>query len=185
MITSIIIGVVAFIIVVYFISTYNRFINLRNGIESTLKQINVALKKRIDMITQIMDSVKGEMKFEKSTLTDITKLRNSATTDMDAKKAKSIDTKTSQILGGLKVQVEAYPDLKSNKNVSQLISSVNTMEEEVARLRYTYNNTIQEFNTKAQTIPSNMVASMFGFNKQKYLEFDENEIKSAPKIKLE
>ena len=183
---TIIIIVVAVIVVLYVISIYNRFINLKNGIESGLKQINVALKKRMDLVGQIVQSVKGGMKFEKSTLTQITALRNSVSKPMDPATTKKIANQSGALVKGLMVQVEAYPDLKSNQNVQQLINSLNQLEEEISRLRYTFNNTVQEFNTKSQMFPSNMVAGMFGFSKQKYLELgNEAELKTAPDINLD
>lgn len=186
MIIGVILVVVAVVVVFYLIMTYNRFINLRNGIESALKQINVALKKRLDLIGQVVDSVKGEMKFEKSTLAEITRMRSAAVADMPADKARQIDHKTNSILSGLKVQLEAYPDLKSHGNVAQLINTMNSVEDEIGRLRYTLNNTVQEYNTKGQMFPSNLIAGMFGFNKEKYLEFGEgDELKTRPKIELQ
>lgn len=182
-----IIGIgVGVIVVFYFIGTYNRFVNLKNGIESNLKQISVALKKRLDLIDQVVASVKGQMKFEKGTLTEVTKLRSGIRGQMDAEQAKKVDAASSKVISGFQIQVENYPNLKSNENVSQLITSVNELEEEISRLRYVYNNTVQEFNTKTQTIPSNIVAGISGFAKNKYLEFDESEstLKKAPKIDL-
>jgi LemA protein len=170
----------------YFVATYNRFINLKNGIESNLKQINVALKKRLDLIGQVLDSVKGQMKFEKGTLTEITAMRsNFSKAAMNVKDAKKVDLATSNFVSGLNVQLENYPNLRSNEQVKQLIDSINGLEEEVSRLRYVYNNTVQEFNTKRQTIPSNIVAGICGFSKTSYLEFEEGEsLKKAPKIDL-
>ncbi|NOX71502.1 MAG: LemA family protein [Candidatus Micrarchaeota archaeon] len=186
MLIEIIIAVVVLAVVAYFISAYNRFVNLRNGIESGLKQINVALKKRVDLIGQVVDSVKGEMKFEKDTLTQVTKLRSAARPDMTSAEAKEVDNAARSIFSGLKVQVENYPNLKSNENVKQLIDSINSMEDEISRLRYTYNNTVQEFNTRCQSIPSNIVAKLGGFDKKSYLQFEETEteLKKAPKISL-
>lgn len=182
----IIIAVLVVILIFWLIGVYNRFINLRNGIESNLKQITVALKKRFDLIEQVVSSVKGQMKFEKGTLTEITALRSKVGGSMTAAQAKSADAAMSKFVSGLNVQVENYPTLKSNENVKQLIDSINSLEEEISRLRYVYNNTVQEFNTKTQTVPSNIVANMFGFGKTKYLEFDESDsvLKKAPKIDL-
>lgn len=186
-IVGIIVIVVAVIILLWAVGVYNRFVNLKNGIESNLKQISVALKKRLDLIGQVMDSVKGQMKFEKGTLTEVTKMRAGVTSNMSAEKAKQVDAASNKFLSGLSVQVENYPNLKSNEQVAQLITSINGLEDEISRLRYVYNNTVQEFNTKTQTIPTNMIASIGGFSKTKYLEFDETdkELKQAPKIKLE
>lgn len=182
-----IIGIVVGVIILgYIVATYNRFINLKNGIESNFKQISVALKKRLDLIEQVVSSVKGQMKFEKSTLTDITKLRAQAKGTMSPETAKKVDAASQKLISGFQVQVENYPNLKSNENVSQLIDSINQLEEEISRLRYVYNNTVQEFNTKSQTIPSNIVAGLFGFGKTNYLEFEQTteQLNKAPKIDL-
>lgn len=181
-----IILIVAVVIVLWIVAVYNRFINLRNGIESTFNQISVALKKRLDMIGQIVDSTKGMMKFEKSTLTEVTKLRQAGKGSITPAKADQLLAATNKLAGSIAVQVEAYPKLTSNENVKQLISSVQEMEDEISRLRYTYNNTIQEFNTKRETIPSSIVAGMFGFNKKKYLEMKESaaELEKRPDTKL-
>lgn len=185
-ILGIVIIVVAAILVLWFFGVYNRFVRLKNGIESGLKQINVALKKRLDLIDQVVSSVKGQMNFEKGTLTEITKMRSSVNAGMDAAKAKKVDAASANILAGLRVQVEAYPQLKSNENVKQLIDSINSLEEEISRLRYVFNNTVQEFNTKRQTVPSNIVAGLAGFSKTEYLAFEEPEttLKKAPKVDL-
>ena len=183
---TVIIIILVVIVLGYFIGVYNRFINLKNGIESGLRQISVALKKRMDLVGQIVDSVKGEMKFEKSTLTEVTKLRGAVTQEADPAAIKELADQTGTLVRGLMVQVEAYPDLKANTTVQQLISTLNDVETEISRLRYTFNNTVQEFNTKRQMFPSNTVAGLFGFNKQHYLEFSNEEaIQEAPKINLD
>ena len=174
MLVLIYLGIVA-LIVLFVAMTYNRFINLKNGIESTLQQINVALKKRLDMIGQIVDATKGQMKFEKSTLTEVTKLRTQAAGNLTSAEAQKLAAQTSKLAGSIAIQVEAYPKLSSNENVKQLINSVETAEQEIAQLRYTYNNMVQEFNTKTETVPSNMIASMFGFAKTHYLKMQEDQ----------
>ncbi len=185
MISTIIIGIIILLIIIYVITVYNRFIRLKHGIEANYKQIKVALKKRLDLISQVVESVKGEMKFEKETLTEITRMRSEAGKETSPEQTKELENKSRNILAGLKVQVENYPNLKANENVKQLINSINELEEEISRLRYVYNNTIQEFNTKSEVFPSNIIAGLFGFNKQKYLSFEEEEkLEEAPKIKL-
>jgi len=182
----ILIVVVVVLFALYYFSTYNRFINLKNGIESNLEQINVGLKKRLDLIAQVVESVKGQMKFEKGTLENITQMRSQINQATTPDKAQKINEVTNKFMSGLNVQVENYPNLKSNENVTQLINSINGLEEEISRLRYVYNNTVQEFNTKTQTIPSNLVAAISGFAKNKYLEFaeDKKTLEKAPKIDL-
>ncbi len=176
-------GIIIVLFLVYLVSVYNSFVVLKNGIESNFKQIKVALKKRLDLITQVVSAVKGEMKFEKSTLTEITKLRSGNIDELSPEKVRDLDRKSSSILSSLKVQVENYPNLKANENVKQLIKSINDLEEEISRLRYTYNNTIQEYNTKRDLFPTNIFASILGFKRQNYLSFEEN-VDERPKIDL-
>jgi len=169
------------------IGIYNRFINLKNGIESTFNQINVALKKRIDLISQLVEATRGYMKYEKETLTKITELRSKVLSgNVDANNIKQIERETRQILGNIMVQVENYPDLKANENVSKLMDNIKEVEDEIARLRYTYNNIVQEYNTMTETVPSNIVASLFHFTKKPYLQFEESqkELNKRPKIDL-
>ena len=169
------------------IGIYNRFINLKNGIESTFNQINVALKKRIDLISQLVEATRGYMKYEKETLTKITELRSKVLSgNVDANNIKQIERESRQILGNIMVQVENYPDLKANENVSKLMDNIKEVEDEIARLRYTYNNIVQEYNTMTETVPSNIVASLFHFTKKPYLQFEESqkELNKRPKIDL-
>jgi len=185
--TLIIILVILFLILIWFVTTYNRFINLKNGIESTFNQINVALKKRIDLISQLVEATRGYMKYEKETLTKITELRSKVLSgNVDANNIKQIERESRQILGNIMVQVENYPDLKANENVSKLMDNIKEVEDEIARLRYTYNNIVQEYNTMVESIPSNIVASLFHFTKKPYLQFEESqqELNKRPKIEF-
>jgi LemA protein len=184
--TLIIVIVVIFLIILWFVGGYNRFVNLKNGIESTFNQINVALKKRLDLISQLVEATKGYMKFEKETLTKITELRSRVLSSSNVEDVQQIERETRQILGNIMVQVENYPDLKASQNVSQLMNSIKEVEDEIARLRYTYNNIVQEFNTLTETIPSNFIAKLFGFSKREYLQFEETqqELNKRPKIDL-
>ncbi len=185
-ILTIIIIVVVVLILFYLIGMYNRFVTLKNGIESNLKQISVAMKKRMDLISQVVNAVKGEMKFEKSTLTEVTKLRSAFNKSVDPSAMKNLSSQSDSLMKGIMVQLEAYPNLKANTNVQQLIDTLHNVEDEISRLRYTFNNTVQEFNTKTQMFPSNIIAGMFGFNKTNYLVFDnEEEIKNAPEVNLD
>ncbi|MBI3034071.1 LemA family protein [Candidatus Woesearchaeota archaeon] len=166
-------GVGVVLVGVYAMATYNRFINLRNGIESSFNQINVALKKRLDLIGEVVDSTKGIMKFEKGTLTEITKLRGQAAGNLTPELAAKLSNATGRIAGAISVQVEAYPKLSSNENVKQLVDSLQEVEQQIAQLRYTYNNTVQEFNTSREMFPSSIIAGMFGFSKNSYLQMKE------------
>ncbi len=166
----------------YSVSVYNRFQTLRNGAEATLGQIKVALKKRLDMLTQLVDTVKSYAKFEKETLENITSLRSSVLKATSASQVSEIDRKSGQILGNILVTLENYPDLKTSQVVMELTSAIKNVEDEIARQRYTYNNIVQEYNTLADRFPSNMIANSFGFKKLDYLKFEED-INKTPNLK--
>ena len=168
----VIIIVVLLLVIVYFISIYNRFQTLKNGSLATLSQIRVALKKRLDMISQLLDSVQSYAKFEKATFEKITEMRANVL-KADTGTIANIEAESRKILGNILVSVENYPDLKTSEPVKKLMDSVKDIEDEMARHRYTYNNIIQEFNTMTDVVPSNIVASIFRFMRLDYLDFEE------------
>ena len=173
---SLIIGIVILLVVIIFLlyitAIYNKFKRLKNAGDATLGQIKVALKKRLDMLSELVDSVKSYAKFEKTTLENITKMRSEVMKG-GIKDIKKIDDASRKILGDIKVAVENYPELKTSETVNKLMESTASVEDEIARHRYTYNNIVQEYNTMIDVVPSNMIASMFSFKKMEYLEFEE------------
>ncbi len=167
--------------ILYLVATYNRFQTLKNGAEATLGQVQVALKKRLDMISQLVESVKSYAKFEKETFEKITELRSSLMRSRSPEDVNRVGRELGALLGNIMLTVENYPDLKTSQVVKDLTSSIKSVESELARHRYTYNNIVQEFNTKIDTFPSNLVAGVFNFTKMGYLEFEE-EIQRRPDV---
>jgi LemA protein len=185
MIEWIILGIVAIVIIVlvlWAVGIYNRFFSLKNSSEATLGQIRVAMKKRLDMIDQLLGAVKSYAKFEKETFEKVTAMRASVATANPGDLNK-VEAESRSIFGRLLAVAENYPDLKTSTTVTSLMDSVKSMEEEIARQRYTYNNISQEFNTMMDTIPSKFIGHMIGLAKLEYLQFEE-EIKTAPKIEF-
>jgi LemA protein len=183
--TIILIAVIAIVLIVivgWFISIYNRFMNLKNSGEATLGQIRVAMKKRLDQIEQLLGSVKSYASFEKETLTQVTAMR-AGVGKADPGDLNEVERQSRSIIGRLFAVAEAYPDLKTQATVSELMTSIRNIEDEIARQRYTYNNIAQQLNTMTETIPSNIVASLIHVKKLEYLEF-EKEIEKAPKIEF-
>lgn len=169
-------------LVLYIIGIYNRFYSLKNSSEATLGQIRVAMKKRLDMIDQLLGSVKSYAKFERETFEKVTAMRASVGTagpgDLN-----DIERESRSLLGRLFAVAENYPDLKTNTTVMSLMDAVKGVEEEIARQRYTYNNISQQFNTLCDVIPSNFVARIMGLRKLEYLKFEEA-ISTPPKIEF-
>jgi len=185
MIEWIILGVVALVIVglvLWVIGIYNRFVSLRNSSEATLGQIRVAMKKRLDMIEQLLGAVKSYAKFEKETLERVTAMRASVGSAGPGDLNK-VEAESRSILGRLFAVMENYPDLKTVGTVTSMMDSIKGLEDEIARQRYTFNNISQEFNTMMDTIPSNFVAKLMGLIKLEYLQFEEA-IKTPPKIEF-
>jgi LemA protein len=169
-------------LVLWLISIYNRFVSLKNSSEATLGQIRVAMKKRLDMIEQLLGSVKSYARFEKETLEKVTAMRASVATASPGDLNK-VEAESRSIFGRLFAVMENYPDLKTSGTVMSMMDSVKNLEDEIARQRYTYNNISQEFNTMIDTIPSNFVGKLMGLIKLEYLQFEEA-IKTPPKIEF-
>jgi len=181
----IIIGVVVLVligIILWAIGIYNRFYTLKNSSEATLGQIRVAMKKRLDIIDQLLGAVKSYAKFEKETFEKVTAMRASVATAGPGDLNK-VEAESRSIFGRLLAVAENYPDLKTNTTVMNLMGSVKDIEDEIARQRYTYNNISQEFNTMLDTIPSNFVGRIMGMLRLEYLQF-EDAIKTPPKIEF-
>jgi LemA protein len=188
MLIEIIVGIIVLVLILgvglLIISIYNRFFSLKNSAESTLGQIRVAMKKRLDMIEQLLGAVKSYAKFEKETLEKVTSLRASvAKAGTDAGEINRVERESRAILGNLFAVAEAYPDLKTSTTVTNLMEATRGVETEIARQRYTYNNICQQFNTMLDTIPSNIVGRLIGLARLGYLEF-EKEIEQPPKIEF-
>ncbi len=175
---AIIIGVIA-----YVIYTYNRFKALEVATQATLGQIRVALRKRLDMITQLAEATREYAIFEKETLENITKMRAAIAT-ATPEQIRDIDRESRAILGRIIAVAEAYPTLRTAEAVSKLMDSIKSIEDEIARLRYTYNNIVQEYNTRIRTFPSNIIAGMIGARELPYLHVGGREIEERPRIRL-
>ena len=162
--------------VIYFFSTYNRLKSLRNAADATLSQTRVAMKKRLDMIEQLVEAVKSYAKFEQGTFEKITSMRVNVG-KAGTEELKKIDGESRGILGNIIAVAENYPALKTSETVASLMTSVKDMEDEIARHRYTYNNIIQEYNTMLDTIPSRFIGRSAGMSKKEYLDFFDEELK--------
>ena len=181
-ITLIVGAIVAVLIVLalVFVTYYNRLFRFRNAAEAELGQIRVAMKKRFDMIEQLLGAVKGYTKFEREVFEKVASLRAQVANAGPANLA-DIQRESASLFGSIRAVAEAYPDLKASETVKKLMDAVVSLEDEIGRQRYTYNNIVQEFNTMVDTIPSNFIAGVLGLKKLEYLRFGD-EIESPPKV---
>jgi LemA protein len=164
------------LVMIYFVTIYNRLQSLRNGAEATLSQIRVAMKKRLDMVEQLVELTKSYAHFEHDVLEKITSLRTGlgSASPVDLKR---INGDSLGLLADIKATAESYPVLKTSDTVIATMSAIRDVEDEISRHRYTYNNVIQEFNTMLVTLPSSFIASSSGMHKLDYLNFEEDELR--------
>jgi len=169
----IIILVIVVLIGLYVVFSYNGLVSLRNRIENAWAQIDVQLKRRYDLIPNLVETVKGYASHERETLDAVIEARNagmSATGPHDQAEAEN------QITGALKslfALSEAYPDLKANQNFAQLQEELTGTEGRIAYARQFYNDTVYRYNTKIQSFPSNVLANAFRFSEREYFEADD------------
>ncbi len=170
----IVLAIVIFIIL-FVISTYNKLVTLRNRVKDQWAQIDVQLKRRFDLIPNLVETVKGYTKHESETLENVVKARNtflSANTPEEEMKA---DGELTKAISKLFALAESYPDLKANENFVALQTELQETEDKIASARQFYNDTVLTYNNQVQTIPSNFVASIFKFKTEMFFEANETE----------
>lgn len=179
--------VIAVIIVLWVISIYNSLVRLRNNRENAFADIDVQLKQRYDLVPQLVETVKGYAKHESTVLQNVTNARAaamSATTIDDKIKA---DNALTSALAGLKVSLEAYPDLKANQNFLQLQDEIADIENKIAAARRYFNSATRELNNTVQAFPNNLFAGMFHFQTEPMFEVPKEEraqYEKAPEVKF-
>jgi LemA protein len=170
--------VVAVILIIAFISYYNRFAILSNRIDNSLSQIDVQLKRRADLIPNLIESVKGYMKHEKAAIKAVTDARKALVSGDLPSRIKAND-KLEGFLGKLFAIAENYPDLKANTNFLQLQGELTTTEDKIAYSRQFYNDSILSFNNLCTTFPGSVFAAIFGRKEKEYLKIAEAERKAV------
>ncbi len=184
--TAVIIIVAVIVLLVFFvIGIYNSLVKLRNNRENAFANIDVQLKQRHDLIPQLVATVKGYAQHEKELLTRVTEARAAAMSATGINNKIQAENQLSSALAGLKVSLEAYPDLKANQNFLQLQGEISDIENKLAATRRYFNTATRELNNKVQTFPSNILAGMFGFQKEPMFEVPKEErasMEKAPEI---
>ncbi len=170
----VVIGIVV-LIAIYVLTQYNSFIKLNYRVKEAFSTMDVYLKKRWDLVPNLVEVVKGYIKHEKGVLEDIVKLRNSSYDKMSL--SDKIDTNQQLSSGLSKIMAisENYPDLKASQNFSDLTHQLSTVESEIANSRKYYNAVVRNLNTKVEMFPSNIIAKIFGFKLSKMFEANEEE----------
>ena len=175
-------GIIA-VLVLWAVLSYNGLVRLKNQVENAWRQIDVQLKRRHDLIPNLVNTVKGAMEFEKETLSKVIEARSRAVSAGTVQEKGAAENFLTQALGRLFALVESYPDLKSNKNILQLQEELTSTENRVGFARQFYNDLVARFNTKQSVFPDMLIASAFGFKKADYFQA-EQAAASAPKVDL-
>lgn len=183
----IVLGAIA-LLVVFLIFTYNALVRLRNMVDEAWNQISVQLKRRHDLIPNLVNAVKGYMDFEQETLTRVVEARSAAVTATErgpgnAQQAAQAEEFLTGALRQLFALVENYPDLKANENVMQLQEELTTTENQIGFSRQHYNSTVREFNTSIQVFPNVLIAGPLGFRERDYFQIAEADA-AVPEVNL-
>lgn len=180
-----ILGII-FLVILIAVSLYNRLVRLRNNREQAFADVDVQLKQRHDMIPQLVESVKGYMQHERGVLTEITEARANAMKATSINDKIAAETRLSTALDGLKVAVEAYPDLKASQNFLDLQNEISDIENKIAAARRFFNSATKELNVATELFPSNIIATLFNFKREPLFELGDQRtvVEQPPEIKF-
>lgn len=178
---------IIFALILMAVSLYNRLVKLRNNREQAFADVDVQLRQRHDLIPQLVEAVKGYMVHERGVLTEITEARANAMKASTINEKIAAETRLSTALEGLKVSVEAYPDLKASQNFLDLQNEISDVENKIAAARRFFNSATKELNVATEIFPSNIIATLFNFRREPMFDLGEKRatIEEPPQIKFQ
>jgi LemA protein len=191
-----ILGIVVLVVVgvlLWMAGAYNNLVALRNRFKTAFSQIDVQLKRRHDLIPNLVETAKGYLSHEKGTLEAVTQARNHAVQAVQTASANpgnisamaglaAAETQLNGVLGRLFAVAEAYPDLKANQNMIALQQELSATENQMASARQIFNNSVMQYNTALQSFPTNLVAGAFGFTQARFFEIDTEKERQVPQV---
>lgn len=170
------------VIALYVVGLYNGLIRLRNQVKNAWAQIEVQLKRRHDLIPNLIETVKGYMKHERETLESVTNARTAAMGAQTVGEKAKAESQLTGALGQLRIAVEAYPDLKASQNFLALQEELTSTENKISFARQNYNDQVLMYNNKIQMFPSNIIAGMFNFKQEEFFEVEVPAEREVPKV---
>ena len=173
------------VLVLIVVSIYNSLVRKRTVTEEAWSSVDVQLKKRNDLIPNLVETVKRYATHEKGLFEEVTRLRNLAGTTTTVAEQAAIQSQMTGLLGRLIAVAEAYPDLKANQNFQQLQTELSTLEQGIEMARRFYNGAVRNYNIACETFPSNIIAGMFGFKKRDLFELTSAEERNVPKVSFQ
>lgn len=182
MTTLIIVAVIVVLLAFFVIAIYNSLIRLRNQVDNAWSQIDVQLKRRHDLIPNLMETAKGYMKHERETFEAITQARSQAMGARTVGEAAKAEGALGEALSKFMLVVENYPDLKANQNFLALQEELTSTENKISFARQSYNDQTMFFNNKIQMFPSNVIANMFNFTRRDFFEIEDKAEREVPKV---
>jgi len=180
--TALIVGGIAVLLIVFFVAQYNRLIRLNVAVDEAFAQIEVQLKRRADLIPNLVETVKGYATHEQSTFDAVVTARAKATTATSVADVSAADGMLTQALRGLLAVAEAYPDLKASSNFLSLQEELSTTENKVAFSRQFYNDNVRNLNTAVKTIPTNFFAGFAKVTEREFYEVEDPQDRNVPKV---
>ena len=177
-----IIVVILVLLVLYVISAYNGLVRERNKVKDQWAQIDVQLKKRVDLIPNLVETVKGYAKHEKTTFEDVVKARNAFASANTVAEEIEANNQITGALNKLFALSESYPELKANENFLSLQADLKDIEEKISYARQFYNDTVLTYNNKVEMFPTNIIANIFGFKQSEFFTLDNESEREAPKV---
>jgi len=170
------------LLILFIISIYNALVRLRNQVDNAWSQIDVQLKRRHDLIPNLVETAKGYMKHERGTFEAITQARSQAMGAKTVAESSKAEGALGEALSKFMLVVENYPDLKANQNFLAVQEELSSTENKIAFARQNYNDQVLAFNNKIQMFPSNIIAGMFSFSKRDFFELEAEAERAVPKV---
>ncbi|MET7035544.1 LemA family protein [Elizabethkingia miricola] len=184
MIALIVVIALVVIVLLYGVSVYNKLIKFRNLVQEAWSSIDVMLKKRYDLIPNLVETVKGYATHERETLDSVTQARTMAKNAGSVQEKEAAEKNLNQAMMNLFAVAEQYPDLKANTNFQQLQNELSSLESDIEKSRRYYNGTARENNTLVESFPSNIIANMYKFEKAPFFELQNTAEREVPSVKF-
>jgi LemA protein len=184
MIIWIIPAVIIVVVLIWLVSIYNKLVRNKNMVEEGWSGIEVQLKRRSNLIPNLIEAVKGYMGHETKLLSEITQLRSQSKNTQAVSEKGKVETALTRSLGNLIAVAESYPDLKANQNFLDLTDELSQIENDIQMARRYFNGTVRNLNIMIEAFPSNLVAGQFGFTKADFFEIDEPADREVPDVKF-
>ena len=182
MLTAILVLAAVAVLALAAVLLYNRLVRLRNRVDNAWAQVDVQLRRRYDLVPNLVETVKGYASHERATFEEVTRARTAAQQARTVEEQATAENTLTAAIGRLFAVAEAYPELRATENFQQLQAQLEETEGDIAVARQVYNDTVLTYDTAIESVPTNMVASVFGFEPKPYFELEDPSAREAPRV---